>query len=76
LGPGPNGVVEKSNEETERWSFLGPARIAYIQTGPFVGGEVLDLPFTVRPEASLYALGEVNILSQVVVLTISVEAVG
>jgi hypothetical protein len=26
-------------EETERWPFLGPAGIAYIQTGPAEGGE-------------------------------------
>jgi hypothetical protein len=26
-------------EETERWPFPGPARIAYIQTGPAEGGE-------------------------------------
>jgi hypothetical protein len=39
-------------------------------TGPFVGGEVLDHPFTVRPKASLYALGVIDLLSQVVVLTV------
>jgi hypothetical protein len=50
--------------------FDGPARNAYIQTGPFVGGEVLDHPFTVHLKASIYALDDVNTLSQVVVLTV------
>jgi hypothetical protein len=45
----------------------GPARNAYIQTGPFVGGEVLNHPFIWMPQ--IYASGAVNNLSQVVVLT-------
>jgi hypothetical protein len=31
----------------------GPARDAYIQTGPFEGGEILDHLSTVRPKASI-----------------------